>query len=76
MLILASLGITMVSLIVWSIPNVIRCLGDEGIGPLALSQDETVLNKRYKIYQIWTTVGAVGCIVSLVLAYITCYWLT
>lgn len=76
MLILVSLGITMVSLIVWSITNVIRCLGDEGIGPLSLGQDETVLNKWYKIYQIWTTIGAIGCVVGLILAYIACYWLT
>ena len=73
MLILLSLFSTMISLITWATPNVIRSIGDEGLRPLSLGQNKTVLNKRYKIYHIWTTIGAIGCIVGLIMAYIACY---
>lgn len=71
MVVILSLFITMVSLITWAIPNVMLCMGDEGVGPLSPAYGEAIRNKRYKLCRIW---AAIGCIGGLILAYAACYW--
>lgn len=76
MLAILGLLLTMSGLIVWAIPMVTLSQDDIGIGPLSITLDKTTYNRRYKLCRIWATIGAIGCICGIILAYVACYWLT
>lgn len=76
MLAILGLFVTMVSLITWAIPMVTLSQGNAGVGPLSITLDKTTYNRRYKLCRMWATIGAIGCIGGLILAYVACYWLT
>lgn len=76
MLAILGLLLTMVSLITWVIPNLVLCMGDEGVGPLSPAYDKAIRDRRYKLCHIWATIGAIGCIGGVILTYVACYGLT
>ena len=76
MLAILGLFVTMVSLITWAVPNLVLCMGDEGVGPPSPAYDETIRDRRYKLCRIWASIGAIGCISGIILTYAACYWLT
>ncbi len=76
MLAILGLLLTMSGLITWAIPNLVLCMGDEGVGPLSPAYDKAIRDKRYKLCRIWATIGAIGCIGGIILTYAACYWLT
>lgn len=74
-LILAALSValTMFGICAWAVPNLLRCFGDEGVGPLSAALDETIRNKRDKVCKIWTIIGIICTISGLVFLYVVCY---
>lgn len=73
---LLTILLTMFGLITWVIPNLVLCMGDEGVGPLSPTYGKAIHDRRYKLYHIWATIGAIGCISGIILTYVACYWLT
>ena len=66
----------MVSLITWAVPNLVLCMGDQGVGPLSPTYGKAIHDRRYKLYHIWATISAIGCISGIILTYVACYGLT
>lgn len=76
MLAILGLLLTMAGLITWVVPNLVLCMGDEGVGPLSPAYGEAIRDRRYKLCHIWATIDAIGCIGGIILTYAACYRLT
>ena len=68
-----SITLTMFGLCAWATPNLLRCFGDEGVGPLSSALDETILNKRHKVCKTWTAIGIICIMSGFMLLYAVCY---
>lgn len=76
MLAILRLFVTMVSLITWAVPNLVLCMGDQGVGPLSPTYGKAIHDRRYKLYHIWATISTIDCISGIILTYVACYGLT